>query len=161
MITQQKNSVKRAHFVDTQHLHAVIREYKQTRWVQNSERLGKPDSLSAWFSVEAIEEFLEAAKTYGGDGVKLYFSVYPENFAPYPEYIGRQTVTMVATKSKETKMGGVANKDLYITRNGKTTILGTNLAIICPPNCNPSTEGGMGELGIAIIDKGEKGMEIV
>jgi hypothetical protein len=161
MITQQKNSVKRAHFVDTQHLNAVIREYKQTRWVQNSERLGKPDSLSAWFSMDAMEDFLETTKLHGGDGVKLYFSVYPENLAPNPEYIGRQTITMVATKSKKTGMGGVANKDLYITKNGQSTILGQNFAVICPPACNSNTEGGMGDLGITLVDKGDKGMEVV
>lgn len=161
MITQQKKSVNGAHYVNTKHVDAVLREYKHTRWIQNSERLGKPDSLSVWFSLEAMEHFLATTKSNGGDGVKLYFSVYPENFAPCPEYVGRQTITMVATKSKKTELGTTANKDLYITRNGNSTILGANFGTLCPPKCNPSTEGGMGDLGITIIDKGEKGMEIV
>jgi hypothetical protein len=161
MIKQQKKLVKGAQYVNTEHVDAVLREYKQTRWAQNSERLGKADSLSVWFSLEAMEDFLASTKLHGGDGVKLYFSVYPEELAPCPEYIGRQTITMVATKSKKTEIGTIANKDMYITRNGQSTILGQNFGVLCPPYCNTNTEGGMGDLGITIIDKGAKGMEIV
>ncbi len=161
MIKHQKKSVNGAHYVNTQHVDAVLREYKQTRWVQNSERLGKPDSLSVWFSLEAIEDFLATTKSNGGDGVKLYFSVYPEIFSPNPEYVGLQTITLVATKSKMTNMGTVANKDIYITKNGQSTILGTNTGTLCPPLCIRGTEGGTGDLGITIIDKGDKGMEII
>jgi hypothetical protein len=32
---------------------------------------------------------------------------------------------------------------------------------LCPPHCNLNSEGGMGDLGITIIDKGAKGMEII
>jgi hypothetical protein len=161
MITKQTNSVKGAKYVDSKHVDAVLREYKQSRWVQNSERIGKPDSLSVWFSVEAIEEFLAATRSNHGDGVKFYFSVYTEESAPEPDYIGRQTITMVATKSKQTASGDVANKDIYITRNGQSTILAANLGRTCPPSCSPNTEGGIGDLGITIIDRGDMGMEIV
>ncbi len=160
MTTQEKKSLKGAKYVSTQHVDAVLREYKKTRWVQNSERIGKPDSLSVWFSIEAMEEFLDSTKSNGGDGIKFYFSVYPNDIAPGPEYAGRQTITMVATKSKRTEQGTIADKDMYITRNGQSTILAANFGRTCPPSCNPSTEGGMGDLGITIIDKGDQGMEI-
>ncbi len=39
-------------------------------------------------------------------------------------------------------------------------VLGFNNLTICPPICSSTSEGGMGDLGITIIDKGEKGMEI-
>ena len=161
MTAQKEIPIKGAHYVSTEHVDAVLREYKQTRWVQNSDRLGKADSLSVWFSLEAMEDFLNTTKSNGGDGVKLYFSVYTEEFAPCPEYIGRQTITMVATKSRKTEMGTITNKDLYITKNGRSIILGQNWGTICPPTCNLSTEGGTGDLGITIVDKGENGMEIV
>jgi hypothetical protein len=160
MATQQKKSVRDAKYVNTQHVDAVLREYKQTRWVQNSERIGKSDSLSVWFSSEAIEDFLAATKSNGGDGIKFYFSVYPADFALIPEYAGRQTITMVATKSRRNEIGEVANRDIYITRHGQSTILAANMGGLCPPGCNPRNEGGMGDLGITIIDKGDKGMEI-
>lgn len=160
MITKQKKSVRVGKYVNTGHVDTVIREYKKTRWVPNSERIGKPDSLSAWLSTEDMEDFLAATKTHGGDGVKFYFSVYPADYAPNPEYAGRQTITLVATRSKNTGMGTIANKDIYITKNGQSTVLGFNNLTICPPICSSTSEGGMGDLGITIIDKGEKGMEI-
>ena len=50
MLTIQKKSVKAGKFVNTEHVNSVIKNYKQERWVHNSKRLGKEDSLSAWFS---------------------------------------------------------------------------------------------------------------
>ncbi|HCL83396.1 MAG TPA: hypothetical protein DIC22_05440 [Chitinophagaceae bacterium] len=160
MTTKQKNSIRVGKYVNTGHVDAVIREYKRTRWVPNSERIGKPDSLSAWLSTEDLEDFLAATKKYGGDGIKFYFSAYPADYAPNPEYAGRQTITLVATRSKNTGMGTVANKDIYITKHGQSTVLGFNNLAICPPICNSSSEGGMGDLGITILDKGANGMEI-
>ena len=36
----------------TQYVEKVIRNYKQDRWIQNSEKIGKEDTLSAWWSIE-------------------------------------------------------------------------------------------------------------
>ena len=58
-----------------------IREYKQKRWVQNSERIGKADSLSAWYSVEELENFLALAKSNGGDGIRIFYGAFPENYS--------------------------------------------------------------------------------
>lgn len=161
MTTQEKISVKVGRYVNTEYVDVVLREYKKTRWTQNSERIGKPDSLSVWFSLEDIEEFLTNAKAHGGDGIKFYFAAYPDEFAPKPEYAGRQSIVMVATKSRQTELGNMANKDLYITRQGKSTIMAFNKGGLCPPGCSGSNEGGMGDLGITIIDKGDKGMELI
>ena len=161
MITQEKDFVKTSKSGDTQHADTLIREYKQTRWVPNSERISKPDSLSAWYSIEDIENFLETAKSNGGDGIKFYFAAYPENYASKPEYAGRQTLAMIATKSKLTVLGEIANKDIYVSKNGRTKILsGITPPTLCPPTCGPG-EGGMGDLGITLVDRGEKGMEII
>jgi hypothetical protein len=161
MIAQVKQSVRVDKNVNTGHVDSIIREYKQTRWAPNSDRIGKSDSLSAWYSIEDIENFINSAKANGGDGIKFYFAAYPEDYASTPEYAGRQTLAMVATKSKLTEMGKIANKDIYVSKNGRTKILsGIIPPTLCPPICG-ATEGGMGDLGITLVDRGEKGMEII
>ena len=161
MIAQQKNSVTPDSRVRTTIIDTLIREYKQKRWAPNSERIGKPDSLSAWYSIEEMENFLTLAKSNGGDGIKFYYGAYPEDHTAIPEYAGRQTLVMVGTKTKMTNKGAIANKDIYVTKNGESELLCTINPIACPPNCNPPSEGGMGDLGITILDRGEKGMEII
>ena len=84
MITSQKKSLKVGKYVDNQHVDTVIRTYKHERWAQNSDRIGKEDSLSAWYSVEELEDFIEIAKRHGADGVKIYFAAYPENYTEIP-----------------------------------------------------------------------------
>ncbi|MDF2193607.1 hypothetical protein [Paraflavitalea sp. CAU 1676] len=170
MTTIQKKSLKVGSYVDTNHVDTVIRNYKRERWVHNSEHIGKEDSLSVWYSVEELEGFIERIKANGGDGIKMYFAAYPENFEKRPEYSGRQTIVMVATRSRQTE-AGVANKDLY-TNPGQ--ILAYNLGSICPPNCGtggqtkpPSKPGETGDaddwggIGVTIVDRGAKGLTIV
>jgi len=158
MITKEKKVVRVAKYVDTEYVNTVLREYKKERWVHNSERIGKEDSLSIWFSVEDVADFLATSKLNGADGIKFYFSAYPKDFAEKPEYAGRQSIVMVATKSKETEQGTTVNKDIYITKNGASTILGVNMGSPCPPMCGLF---GTGDLGVTIIDKGENGLEII
>lgn len=155
MMTIEKKSVKVGKFVSTAHVDTVIKNYKQNRWVHNSKRLGKEDSLSVWFSVEDMEAFLEKAKEHGGDGVRFYFGAYDENFADKPLYAGRQTVVMVATKQKET-MSGTADKDIYINTDEGTSILAYNVGRLCPPLCQNGED--FGGLGITIVDKGDDGL---
>jgi hypothetical protein len=158
MITKEKKSVRVGKYVNTDYVNTVLREYKKERWVHNSERIGKEDSLSIWFSVEDVEDFIATSKQNGADGIKFYFGAYPADFTEKPEYAGRQTLVMVATKTRETNIGTTVNKDVYITRNGNSTILGLNMGSPCPPLCGgyPAT----GDLGITLIDKGDKGIEI-
>ena len=154
MLTIKKKSVKVGKLVNTEHVNTVIKNYKQERWVHNSRRLGKEDSLSVWYSVEELEEFLMKVKSHGGEGVRIYFGAYDKDYTEKPLYAGRQTVVLVATKQKETVTGGV-NKDLYITTEKGTSILAYNVGALCPPWCN-NKEG----IGITIVDKGEEGMII-
>jgi hypothetical protein len=157
MLTIAKKSVKAGKQVNTQHVDTVIKNYKQERWVDNSKRLGKEDSLSVWFTVEELQDFMETVKLNGGDGIRLYFGAYDKNYATEPLYAGRQTVVLVATKEKETP-NGVTNKDVYINTENGTSILAYNMGKLCPPSCVDSGEDG--GLGIRIIDKGDEGMII-
>jgi hypothetical protein len=161
MITQQKNSVKTDLKPNAGQVADLIREYKKNRWSANSERIGKPDSLSAWYSIEDMENFLALVKSKGGDGIRFYYGVYPDDYSAKPEYAGRQTLAPVGTRSKVTETGALANKDIYYPINGRLKILSGSLPFPCPPTCNPPSEGGTGDLGITIIDKGKKGMELI
>jgi len=151
-MTIEKKTVRAGKFVDTNHVDTVIKNYKQKRWIQNSQRLGKEDSLSVWFSVEDIEAFLAKAKEHGADGVRYYFGAYDENFAEKPVYAGRQTLVMVATKEKETATGAT-NKDIYFATEKGSSILAYNFGQICPPFC--SSENG---IGVTIVDNGSEGL---
>jgi hypothetical protein len=158
MLTIEKKSLKVGKFVNTEHVNTVIRNYKQERWVHNSRRIGKEDSLSIWYSIEELEEFLAKAKDHGGDGVRFYFGAYDKDCAPQELYQDRQTIVMVATKQKET-MKGIIDKDLYTNNGEETTILAYNAGRPCPPLCKPDEE--FGGIGITIVDKGEGDMVIV
>ena len=157
MLTIQKKSVRAGKLVNTEHVNSVIRNYKQERWVHNSKRLGKEDSLSVWYSLEELEEFLEKVRDHGGDGIKIYFGSYDKEHSSQPLYAGRQTLVLVATKAKETANGAV-NKDLYINGGTENTILAYNCGSLCPPFCQGGDADG---IGITIIDKGEHGIVIV
>jgi hypothetical protein len=160
MTTRVKNFVRAKKSDSANDVENFIREYKQKRWVQNSERIGKADSLSAWYSVEELEKFLALAKSNGGDGVRFFYGAFPEDYTVQPEYAGRQTLVMVATKSRTTDDGCAIDKNIYRKNNGRVEILSGNLPKGCPPSC-PPPDGGMGDFGITIVDRGSKGMEIV
>ncbi len=151
----QLKSVKVGKLVNTKHVNTVISNYKKERWAHNSKHIGKEDSLSVWYSVEELEEFLTMVKEHGGDGIKMYFGAYGHDDAPKPLYADRQTIVLVATKTRETINGDV-NKDLYVSNKEKTSILAYNVGKMCPPICN-----GDDGLGVTIIDKGNEGMMVV
>lgn len=160
MQTITKKSLSVGKFVDTHHVDTVIRNYKQERWVQNSEKIGKEDSLSGWWSIEEMEKFIETAKMYGADGLKFYFGAYDENYQERPEYAGRQTLVMVGTKQKQTTFG-VKNKDIYVNTDNGSQILAYNAMALCPPFCGQGEDIDSNEIGITIVDKGENGLAIV
>ncbi len=158
MLTIQSKTRKAGRFVSNTHVDTVIRNYKQERWVNNSKHIGKEDSLSVWYSVAELEEFLAKAKKHGADGVKFYFAAYDKNFEEQPLYAGRQTLVLVATQAKETETGTV-DKDLYISSENGSNILAYNVGKLCPPYCSkPNTGDG---IGITIVDRGEEGLSVI
>ena len=157
MTTIQKKSLKVGKQVNTDHVSAVIRNYKKERWVHNSKRLGKEDSLSVWYSIEELEEFLAKAKDHGADGIKMYFGAYDADYKEQPLFAGRQTIALVATKQKVTTAGEI-NKDVYIQTEKSSSILAWNAGSLCPPYCGTKDGIGSDEIGITIIDKGNEGM---
>ncbi len=147
---------KKGKLVGTKHVDELVRNYKKERWIQNSQRMGKVDSLSTWYGLTELSSFLELAKQNKADGIKMHYGVYPSDFPEVPELAGRQTVVLIATKQRSIG-NAVVNKEIYVTRDGRSEILAFNFGSICPPFCG----GGDGELtfdmsriGISIIDEG-------
>lgn len=159
MNTIEKKSLKVGKQVNTDHVNTVIKNYKKERWVHNSNRLGKEDSLSVWYSIEELEEFIAMSKEHGADGIKLYFGAYDKDYEDQPLYAGRQTIALVATKNKVTEAGEL-NKDIYIQTENGSTILAWNAGNMCPPYCGTRDGFGFGDIGITILDKGQDGMVI-
>lgn len=165
MTTIEKNSVNVGEALGADHLDTLIRTYKQQKWVHNSERLGKEDSLSVWFDIDGLEAFIKQVKEEGGNGVRMFFGAYPENYEQ-ELLAGRQTLCMVATKEKNGK-----NKLVYANDDaGNTTVLSWGNGAPCPPFCDkpkgdPDPDGNIWindrAVGITIVDKGEDGIVIV
>jgi hypothetical protein len=160
MVTVKAKTRKAGRLVNTGHVDTIIRNYKQERWVNNSQHIGKEDSLSVWFTIEEIEAFLAKAKDQGADGLRLYFAAYSNDFAEQPLYAGRQTIVMVATQGKKTEKG-IVDKDVYVNDEKGTSILAYNYGKICPPFCKPSGVEEGGDIGITIVDKGEHGVVVI
>jgi hypothetical protein len=152
MNTIAKNSVKAPKYVKRNEKETLTANYKQQRWAENSDRLGKADSLSVWFTVEELENFLATVKANGGNGVRMHFGVFPENYSK-PEVAGMQTIVMVANRSKD---GSLENaKELLVSQNGKPEILALDGPILCPPFCN----SGLGRSTLIVRNNGN--MEII
>jgi hypothetical protein len=147
-------------FVETSHVDMLIRNYKKERWIQATERLGKEDSLSVWYTVEELENFLQKIKTHGADGVRMFYGVYDAGFEEVPDYAGRQTVVLVATKSR-IQGDKIVEKHLYVNNGNDTSILAYNRGKLCPPECPIGGDEDWGGLGMAMIERKGKGITIV
>ncbi len=127
--------MKAGQFVNDKHVTMLRNNYKENRWNANSERLGKMDSLSVWYSLEELKQYIETAEAAGADGIRVYFGVYPNSF---PENIlleGRQTIVFVATQQKNSETGKSENKDLYVSTPKGAEIVAFNFGYVCPPIC--------------------------
>jgi hypothetical protein len=157
MSTIEKKSLKVGKYVDNAHVNTVIRNYKKERWAQNSQRLGKPDSLSVWYSVEELEAFIQDIKSHDGDGIRMYFAVYPNETEAVKGKDGRQSLVMVATRSKE-ENEELIHKDMYVTEKGNPVVLSYNMGNYCPPICQGGLGGG---LGVTLIADDNNGMSVI
>lgn len=157
MSTIEKKAVEAGKFVNAAHVDNLIRTYKKERWLQNSERLGKDDTLDIWYSLEGLEEFIQMAKLNGSNGVRVCFGVYDENNAPKAGMEGKQTVAFVATRCEE---GGEVPvlKDLYMEKNGKASLVAFNTSQGWP--WGPAATDG-DSLGALIVTNKDKGLMVI
>lgn len=161
-LTTISEAPKRGKLVNTQHVNELVGNYKKERWIQNSQKLGKVDSLSTWYGLDELQSFLQLARQHQADGIKMYYGVYGNDFEGDPELRGRQTVVLVATKQK-TVGGNIVNKEIYLHKDGKPEILAFNFGGICPPYCGstqpPDSDNGFGigfdmsGIGLSVIEK--------
>jgi hypothetical protein len=159
MNTIEKKSVNAGKYANKQEVDNLIRSYKQDRWADNSDRMGKADSLSVWFTLEELEGFMERVKENGGNGVRLHFGVFPEGYGDHPEFADRQTIVMVGNRSKDGTYE--TSKELYSHEAGQPEIVAYAGGIICPPLCGPGVGGKYKPLGSALIDRGENGLSVI
>jgi hypothetical protein len=159
MNTIEKKAVKVGKYVSTEHVDNLIRNYKKERWIQNSERIGKEDSLGAWYSVEELEEFIQTAKMHGAEGIKIYFGVYGAG-AVREELNGKQTIALVATSGDQENVDPANQRDMYITNNGKTSLLAYNWPLPLPGSTIPPTGVGS-SLGITIAKDKNNRMVVI
>jgi hypothetical protein len=156
MTTIEKKCVPVGKYVDTNHVDTLIRTYKQERWKQNSERIGQEDSLSLFYTIEELEQFLQKSKEAGANSISIHFGAYPENFTERAGYAGKQTTVLVATDRQETE-NGIAHRNVFVeTKKGKQ-LLAYNMGS-WPPGSGSGSDDGF---GITIIDQGDKGMIVV
>lgn len=157
MSTIEQKVVKVGNYVGTEHVDSLIRTYKTERWIQNSENLGKEDTLDSWYSLEELEEFIQTAKMHGSDGIRLCFGVYGAHNAPKPGMEGKQTIAFVATRGEDEGQASPVLRDVYINKNGKVDLLAYNTGIGWPWTTPvPPTTGALGSVMIADKDKGMK-----
>jgi hypothetical protein len=155
MNTIAKKSVSEGNYVSREQFNTLTSAYKQQRWADNSDKLGKADSLSVWFTVEELENFLEDVKANGGNGVRIHFGVFPQQYKK-PELAGIQTLVLVANRSKD---GSLENaKQILVNRDGKPEILAMDAPYPCPPFC-PSGFGKSGDGTLILRNNG--GMEVI
>lgn len=151
-----KKAKKAGKYVDTKHVDSLLSTYKKERWIHNSKRIGKADSLSVWYSIDELQEFIATAQKNGADGIKMYFGAYSEEVAKDETYEDRQTIVLVATKNKLAENGQPYDKSIHINTENGNQILAYNLGRMCPPFC-----GGVGEsidwdnVGITLIDNSD------
>ncbi|HTI08234.1 MAG TPA: hypothetical protein VL832_06745 [Puia sp.] len=162
--TIEKKAVKGGKYVNRQEVDTFIRAYKQETWVHNTERIGKEDAKSSWYTVDELEGFLAKVKQQGGNGVRMHFGIYPEGYGNNPELAGRQAIVLVGTRSSDGTV--TTSKELYIGNGKETKILAFVGDYPCPAYCPfpytpPTTGSAQTAVGTTLVDMGEKGMQIV
>jgi hypothetical protein len=156
---------KAGELVNTQHVDMLISNYKKERWVANSKKIGKGDSLSVWYGLNELQDFLNKAREHGADGIRMYFGAYPNQYEKNSAVSNQQTLVLVATKTKADASGGTVNKHIYYQTEQGMEVLAFNMGSICPPFCG----GGYGNagfivgegLGLSLLDDQEGGVLVV
>jgi hypothetical protein len=156
MTTIEKKSLRVGKYVDTNHVNTLVSNYKKTRWAQNSDLIGKEDSLSVWYSIEEMEEFIQRAKACGADGIRMHFGAYPANFAKKPDVSEMQTIVMVANTTTETTFGKV-EKNIYVNGANGKEILAYNYGGVLPTGDGVAADG----VGITIVERADKGLTVI
>lgn len=114
-----------------------IARYKNNKHVLLSEKLGKPDTKSVWYTKEHIEKLLEEMVHADANGLRIYLGEY----GPEENFNGQLCLLMVMTKPEE-KIGipiDITIEDAPdFTARSTDTLERTrdfNVGSPCPPIC--------------------------
>ena len=161
-MVQTKTAKNAGRRVNGKHVKELLAEYKQMRWVHNSDRIGKADSLSVWYGIDELQDFINTARQSGANGIKMYFGVYSKENASDIKYEGRQTIVLVASKTGIQADGSSIEKSVF--HGGE--LVAFNFGRLCPPNCT-NTDSETNDSGFDIdnpgilIDRKDGGMIVV
>lgn len=125
---QSLKRLKTGRFVSNNHVRTLRKNYQAKRWVENSKRIGKPDTTNIWYGLNDLRYFLDEAEKSGADGVNFYFGVYPSSLPEDPAREGRQTIVLVATKEVTNSDGEIKNEDLYVAGPEGPTMIAFNMS---------------------------------
>jgi hypothetical protein len=151
-MTTTVSLAKKGSIVSTEHVNSLVKNYKLERWLDNSQKIGKPDALSTWYGLDELQEFLEKARQNQADGIKMFYGVYPSDH-PNEMMAGRQTVVLVATRKSHADPRST-NKAIMVSQNGKAEILAFNLGDMCPPFCGGTPPDYDGDLSMELENIG-------
>ena len=159
MTTIEQKVVKAGKYVSTEHVDSIIRNYKKERWIQNSDLIGKEDTLGVWLTADELEEYVQTAKRLGADGIRLCFGVYGETGCR-PGMEGKQTVAFVATKSVE-EADQIVHRDLYAEKGGQKTLVAYNMFPPLPI-VPPTTGSALNHtLGVTLVSDKQNTMRVI
>jgi hypothetical protein len=119
-----------------------IGRYAKNKHILLSEKLGKPDTKSVWYTKEHITQLLEEMNHAGADGLRIHLGEYGEN----DTYSGQSCLLMVMTKPG-TQNGGHIDitieeaADFNARSFDNTTPRDFNVGSPCPPICDGGDDG--------------------
>ncbi len=133
-----------------------ILRYAKNKHILLSEKLGKPDTKSVWYTKEHITQLLEEMNHAGADGLRIYLGEYGEN----DNYSGQSCLLMVMTKP-DSQSGGHIDitiedaPDFSARSFDNNTPKDFNVGSPCPPICNvirgdDSDDDGSDDGGVGI-----------
>ena len=114
-----------------------IARYKNNKHVLLSEKLGKPDTKSVWYTKEHITKLLEEMDHANANGLRIYFGEYGHE----EKYNGQLCLLMVMTKFEEkTGLSGDITIEDAIDFTARSlddsgTVRDFNVGSPCPPIC--------------------------
>jgi hypothetical protein len=137
---QSLKRLKTGRFVTNHHVNTLRRNYEAKRWVENSKRIGKQDSLGVWYGLDDLRCFLDTAEKSGADAVCLYFGVYPSSFPGETWRENTQTVVFVAGKQTIAANGVTVPTDIYVPGPNGPQLIAFNISgPLAPPRPDENT----------------------
>ncbi len=102
-----------------------------------SQAMGKPETKSAWYSLEQFEELVEEMRLLQADGLRIYFGSYAADIVDVANHL---TIIFVPTRLDESSQ---KHKDIVLEdeqdfpeRLAATDRKNLDTAGLCPPGCD-------------------------